>query len=175
MTGNDDAQRLAEDAFVYTPRWPGQQWEEREECFLLHSPNPHHLFGLALRLRFDGDVDAVVEEVRAWFAERKRSAFTWLVGDSSTPRDLCTRLLQLGVEPDTDEPTYAGMVLAEPPPAVDGVEVRPVATFAEFAAARELGWDVLGIGEEEREGPRGRLKDAWDDYQHVDILLFAAF
>jgi hypothetical protein len=56
---------------------------------------------------------------------------------------------------------YAGMVLAEPPPPVEDLEVRPVETFEEFAAARELGGlghsDLLARGERERVDVRVEL------------------
>jgi hypothetical protein len=162
---NDNARRLAEDAFAYTPIGPRSEREEREQYVLLHGPNAHHLYGLALRLRADDDVETIADEVRAWFAERGRTEFTWLVGDSSTPADLRDRLLRLGAQPDADEPVYSGMVLAEPPPGVEGIEAREVETFEEYAAVRELGWDLLGMSDEERAEPRARLRVAWDVYQ----------
>jgi hypothetical protein len=136
----DDARRLAEDAFAYTPLSPASEREEREQYVLFHGRNPHHLYGLALRLRAGADVETIADEVRAWFAERGRTEFTWLVSDSSTPQDLRQRLLGLGAQPDADEPVYSGMVLTKPPPAVEGIEARPVETFEEYAAVRELGW-----------------------------------
>jgi GNAT superfamily N-acetyltransferase len=174
-TSTADARKLAEDAFAYTPLWPSFEREERDGYVLFHGPSPHHLFGLALRLRLGADIDTVVTEVRAWFAERRRREFTWLVGNSSTPTDLNERLLRLGAKPDADEPVYAGMVLTEPPPAVEGVEVRPVETFEEYAAVRELGWELLGMSEEQRAEPRARLNATWEDYQAMDIVNFAAF
>jgi hypothetical protein len=48
--------------------------------------------------------------------------------------DDARRSVGLGAQPCVGEPVYAGVVLAEPPPAVEGLEVRPVATFEEFAA-----------------------------------------
>ena len=39
---------LAEDAFVYTPRWPGQEWQEGEAFYLPHRQNPHR-FGKRAR------------------------------------------------------------------------------------------------------------------------------
>jgi hypothetical protein len=101
---SDDARGLAEDAFAYTPLWPTFEREEREQYVLFDGPNAHHLFGLALRVRAGAGVETIVEEVRAWFAERGRSEFTWLVADSSTPRDLRERLIRLGAQPDADEP-----------------------------------------------------------------------
>jgi hypothetical protein len=71
--------------------------------------------------------------------ERGRREFTWLVGDSTTPSDLRRRLIRLGAQPGREEPVYAGMVLTEAPPAVEGIEVRAVATFEEYTAVRELG------------------------------------
>jgi GNAT superfamily N-acetyltransferase len=171
----DNARRLAEDAFAYTPLWPSFEREEREQYVLFHAPNAHHLYGLALRLRAAADVETVADEVRTWFAERGRRKFTWLVSDSSTPRDLHERLLRLGAQPDPDEPVYSGMVLTKPPPAVEGVEVRAIETFEEYAAVRELGWNLVGLSEEERAEPRARLRATWDDYQDVDIVSFAAF
>jgi GNAT superfamily N-acetyltransferase len=170
-----DARRLAEDAFAYTPLWPAFEREEREGCVLLHGPNPHHLFALALRLRLGADLDAIVRDVRRWFADRDRGEFTWLVGDSATPSDLRAQLLALGASPDPHEPVYAGMSLAEAPPTVEGLEVRPVETFEEYAAVRELGWDLLGMSENDRREPRARLQASWAEYQEIDIVNFAAF
>jgi GNAT superfamily N-acetyltransferase len=171
----ENARRLAEDAFAYTPIGPRSEREEREQYVLFHGPNSHHLYGLALRLRAGADVETTADEVRAWFAERGRTEFTWLVADSSTPGDLRERLLRLGAQPDADEPVYSGMVLAKPPPAVEGIEARAVETFEEYTAVRELGWDLLGMSEEERAELRARLQASWNDYQDIDIFNFAAF
>jgi GNAT superfamily N-acetyltransferase len=171
----DSGRRLAEDAFAYTPLWPAFEREEHDGYVLFHGPNPHHLFALALRLRLGTDIEANVEAVRRWFAERGRRELTWLVGDSSTPSDLAERLLALGAEPDAKEPVYAGMVLTTAPPAVGGIEVRPIETFEEYAAVRELGWDLLGLSEEERGESRARLEATWAEYQDIDIVNFAAF
>jgi GNAT superfamily N-acetyltransferase len=175
-TPDTEGRRLAEDAFAYTPLWPSFQREEHPGYVVFHGPSQHHLFALALRLRLgDGRGAAALEEVRAWFRARGRRQFTWLVGNSATPGDLRERLLAGGATPDPDEPVYAGMLLTEAPPAVKGIEVRPVESFGEYAAVRELGWDLLGMGEEERAEPRARLKMSWDEYQEIDIVNYAAF
>ncbi len=166
---------LAEDAFAHTPLWPGQEREIRGGCVLVHSPNPFRIFGLAIRLRFEDDPDAEIDEVRAWFAARGREEFTWLVSDSATPSDLAERLLERGARPDPVDPDYAAMVLRDEPPAMAGLEVRPVASLAEFAASRELAWNTIGLGGAEREEARNRLAEAWADYQGVESLVFAVF
>jgi GNAT superfamily N-acetyltransferase len=161
---------------VYTPRWPAQDWEDRADYFLLHGPSAHHFFGLALRLRLGAEVSKHVRDVRAWFAERDRRRFTWVVSDSATPSDLRERLLSLGAQPDAEEPLLAGMLLGEAPPAVESLEVRPVETFDEFCAARELSWANIGaMSEEERGQSRARLRQAWADYPQVDIVVYAVF
>src|SRR6266508_3985425 len=99
-------------------------------------------------------------------------------GSSATrrrPPDLREQLLERGAVPDPSEPVYAGMVLTDAPPAVAGLEVRPVETFDEYALVRELGWDLLEMSEEERAEPRTRLQAMWDDYQDIEIVNFAAF
>jgi GNAT superfamily N-acetyltransferase len=171
----DDGRVLAEDAFAYTPLWPDFEREPHDEYVLFHGPSPHHWFALALRLRLGGDAEAHVEHVRDWFRRRGRRELTWIVTDSTTPDDLRKRLLALGAEPDPQEPVMAGMVLTEAPPGVGGLEVRPVETFEEYAAVRELGWDLLGLSEEERVGARARLRTSWADYADVDIVNYAAF
>jgi GNAT superfamily N-acetyltransferase len=171
----DAARALAEDAFAYTPRWPNQEWLDTERYFLLHNPNPHHLHGLVLRPRLAADAEPTIEEIGAWFEARDRRDFTWLVGDSATPADLRRRLAARGAAPDPDEPVYAGMVIDDAPPKVGGIEARPVATFEEYAAARELSWDAVGMDEAQRQGARARLERAWRDYRKLDILVFAAF
>jgi hypothetical protein len=174
VEGTTDTQRLAEDAFVYTPLWPAFEREEHDEYVLFHGPGAHHWFALALRLRLT-DVEAAAEEVRAWFRKRGRRDFTWVVGGSSTPGDLRARLRVLGAEPDANEPVMAGMVLNEPPPHVQGIEVRAVATFDEYAAVRELGWDLLGIDEGERAESRAGLRQSWAEYEEVDIVKLRGF
>jgi GNAT superfamily N-acetyltransferase len=66
-------------------------------------------------------------------------------------------------------------VLTEPPPAVPGIEVRPIETLEEYAVVRELGWDLVGIPENDRVGLRKKLRIGWDEYQTIDIVNYAAF
>jgi GNAT superfamily N-acetyltransferase len=174
-TTAENARKLAEDPFAYTPLWPAFEREEHDGYVLFHGPGRHHWFALALRLRLGTNVEPSVQTVRAWFRERGRREFTWTVSDSSTPTDLRERLLALGAQPDPAEPLMAGMVLTREPPAREGIEVRPVATFDEYAAVRELGWDLLGMSEGDRREARGRLQASWAEYADVDIVNFAAF
>jgi hypothetical protein len=63
----DNARRLAEDAFAYTPLWPAAEREEREQ-YVLSCAEPAPPVWLALRLRAGADVETIADEVRAWFA-----------------------------------------------------------------------------------------------------------
>jgi hypothetical protein len=62
----------------------------------------------------------------AWFADRGRKKFLWLLGPSTTPRDLETRLTAIGARPDAEDPVWAGMVLSNAPPRTAGIDVRRV-------------------------------------------------
>jgi hypothetical protein len=68
-----------------------------------------------------------------------------------------------------------GSVLTDPPSAVPGIEVRPIETLEEYAVVHELGWDLVGIPENDRVGLRKKLRIGWDEYQTIDIVNYAAF
>ncbi len=116
----------------------------------------------AHRLRFRADdVEARVEAVRRWFGERGRQEFTWWVGTSATPRDLEVRLLDLGAVPYEDEPAIASMVTTEPPPAVEGIDVRRVTTLEELRVGREIGWASAELTDEQLESARANVERSW--------------
>lgn len=66
-TTDDSALHLAEDAWAYTPLWPGQVREERDEYVLWHGTSPARR-GSVTRIRLS-DVEHGVADARAWFHE----------------------------------------------------------------------------------------------------------
>jgi len=157
---------VAEDAFAYI-EGPGIEFDRRAELVLRNLPSPHPLFGMVLRPRLD-DVDAGLAYARTWFGERGRNAYSWLVADSSLPRDLADRLVAAGAIPDPDDPVYAGMVLERAPDPVDGIEVRKVTTFEEHCGAVELTWQSFGFSEEQKAELRPKLRDRWEQVRGQD-------
>jgi hypothetical protein len=56
------------------------------------------------------------------------------------------------------------MVLTSPPPEpAQGIEVRRVETFEDFAAAREVQWDAFEVPEERRELQRAQLRAEFEE------------
>lgn len=84
------------------------------------------------------------------------------------------RLVGLGAEPDASEPVLAGMALEQQPPEVQ-MSRRDRSRRSRSSPPRELAWEAGGMSEAARESARSRLHQAWDDYQSIDVVLFAAF
>jgi len=138
--------------------------EERDGYVLRqNAASPHPLLGVVLRQRLEADaVPGAVEAARAWFRERGRARFAWGVSDLATPRDLAERLLDHGLEPFTEDPVFAAMVLEHEPPGTTGVVVRRVETFEDQVAAAEIAMESFGLSEEEREATRKVIRERWE-------------
>jgi GNAT superfamily N-acetyltransferase len=124
------------------PLLPGEERIEEDGYTLWLGRDP--AWNCVQRIRL-GDVDAAVAEVRAALRERGRGPSQWEFGPSATPADLEQQLLALGFVPDV-EPLQWMMVLTHEPPAVDGVEARPVRSAAELAEAFDVMHRAFGGG-----------------------------
>ena len=138
---------VAEDADAYQELAPSVERDARSEVVLIHGPTNDPWSNLATRIRFGhDDVAARVAGVRAWFRERKVEEFRWLVGPSATPAGAVTALIELGANPDDEEPELTAMVLDHaPPPALD-TSVREVNSRADFGQLRRIHGQVFGPG-----------------------------
>jgi GNAT superfamily N-acetyltransferase len=163
---------LAQDAFAWM-EGPTVEFDRRPELVLRNAPNPHPMFGMVLRPRLT-DVDAALATARAWFGERGRDTYTWVVSDASEPGDLPDQLLARGLRPDDPDPVYAGMVLQHEPDGVAGIEVRKVETYEESLAGLMVGWKSFGFTdaqiEETKQGHRERYK-LWKDFDGGDSFI----
>jgi hypothetical protein len=95
-----------------------------------------------LRVR---DADAVVAEVADLVARCGAERIAWWLTERSTPDDLEEQLLARGLILDEADYRHAGMLLTREPPAVDGIDVRPVASLEENALARRLSREAFGV------------------------------
>jgi hypothetical protein len=152
------------------PQCPAWARLDADDCFLASGPNPHPAFGGASRLRL-ATFDRIAE-IRAWFAEQGREEFLWWIGPSARPPGLAAELLARGACVFSEEPQVEAMLATQPPPAVEGVDVRPVQTLDEFAAMQELTWEVNHFTEEQRTAGRNRRELSWAEW---DPTTFQAF
>lgn len=133
--------------------------------------SPASWHGRACRPRFDpASADERIAGVRAWFRDRGRSSFTWMVGQSATPSDLVERLLATGARREADNQGDAtGLVLDVEPPALTGIEVRRVRDLDDFRAVRRIDAEAFDVPDEVL---RGLLERSDADYEAS--LAFAA-
>jgi hypothetical protein len=160
-----DADAVAEDAVGWLA--PGALTDRLEtaEAIFCHRPLPHPWFGVVTRVRAaDGDAaDALIDRSRVWFADRGRSASSWMVGPSATPDDLVERLVAAGA---VEESTMTAMVLdREPPPGAADVRIAVVETLDGYRRSMEIVSDAFGFDEETRAAFLADADGAWRFWQ----------
>jgi len=131
---------LAENPNLHQPLGPGRRLHRdpagRFAIYLAEGRSPHAATVQRVRVGAE-DVSCVLAEIRALLAAEGREGAEWELGESSEPPDLAARLLELGLDPDGDDPVAFGMVLRGAPPAAPaGVTARPVASLDELRTAR---------------------------------------
>ncbi len=136
---------LAEDTHLHLLPHAGSELVDRGDLVLHTTGNS----AMVLRIRL-GDVEEAVEWVRAEARKRALRGLDWWVGWSATPADLAEQLLALGLVPDRDEPTLAGMSCATPPPEAPGIDVRRIEAIEDQLAALEVDWEVWRHDDAER-------------------------
>jgi len=129
---------VAEDLDSYVLRAPTWTVADRGFAVLIDGPEPPAIMRFACRLRLDSDPEVDVAGIRAWFRDRGRHAFTWKLGQHSTPTDLEARLRAHGAHEDEAEPEHTAMVLDAEPPPVDGVEVHTVESYEDYVRSAEI-------------------------------------
>ena len=139
------------------------------DCVLIHQVGmTYPPAGGVYRLRFEaGTMDERICAARRWFAKQGREQFVWWVGTSATPQDLEERLLNLGAT-RWEDGVIASMLTEQPPPEVEGVEVRRVETFEDFVTAREIGWAVADFTEQQAQETRASLPEKWAERVRTD-------
>ncbi|MDX6513754.1 MAG: hypothetical protein QOE36_3258, partial [Gaiellaceae bacterium] len=175
MTTPPFAAELAENANSYTPVGPAEIRIETSRYILWIGPGKAPSWNVAQRLRLKAEeIEATVEEVHGLLRERDRDACTWEIGSSATPGDLRERLLALGMKPDAEPYAVAMLLDTEPPPVPPGIEVRPIETFEDYVAAREIQARAFGSTEEHAEEERERYKQAWAEFDPTRGQPFVA-
>src|SRR3982074_1041688 len=78
--GKLNAAAVAEDLDVYVLRPPAWTREDRGDVVLIDGPEPSALSRDGGRIRLGNDPADGIADVRGWFRDRGRAAFTWKVG-----------------------------------------------------------------------------------------------
>ena len=108
-----------------------------------------------------GDVEAAVAKVRELARERGIVEVNWWAGERSTPAGFADTLLELGLEPDPDQPHLVSLVCDSPPAGEATVEVRRVESLEDYRRALELDWEVWGVPADDREERRAAVPARW--------------
>jgi len=115
-----------------------------------------------------GEVESLLTEVRR--RVRSRGAPVWWIGPAAEPSDLYERLQAFGLTlPQDRTPLLHALALTREPAAPAGVDVRPIDTYEQFLAARELQWDAFDAPEERRALDRPRLREDFEESQRSGI------
>ena len=123
-------------------------------------------------------VRETVQEVRRLLAEDGKSRGAWMVADAASPAGLAERLKECGMVPFEEpplEPRFAAMALVAPPEGDSAIEARPPQTFEEFQASARVGFDVFGIGDEDRAAVEAQGRRLWElQQQGIALRSFVA-
>jgi predicted N-acetyltransferase YhbS len=117
----------------------------------------------------EDEVEALLAETRSLIPAGKLT--TWWIGPSARPLDVVARLEQLGLrEPHDRISRLISLVRTEEPdPIPAGIQVRRVATYDDFAAAREVQWAAFQTPEERRAQQRPHLREEFDEALQIGV------
>ena len=145
---------------------------ELDDCVLLNRDLPHSWFASATRVRFGPDrIDDAIARVRAWFRERGRAEFVWVLGPDHTPRDLAERLVASGAR-RVPEPSAAMVLDREPPPGPPGIEIRAIASFDEWVLSQAIVAAAFDFSAAEIAAERAADRRSWAHWQTEPDRLF---
>ena len=93
-----------------------------------------------VRLRED-ELRGAITEVDAFMHEAGAERASWWLTERSTPLEKA--FLAAGLRHVESDYLFAAMVLTREPPPVDGIDVRPIASFEEYAESRRLALEAF--------------------------------
>jgi hypothetical protein len=102
-----------------------------------------HTWAQVERIRLlEKQIPSAIAAVDEFMQEAGTERTSWWLTERSTPDE--EAFLAAGLQRVEGDYLHAAMVLASEPPAVEGVEVRVVDNFAEYAESRRLALDAFG-------------------------------
>lgn len=124
-----------------------------------------------IRLADGGEVHAAVKQVRALAREAEQTRAAWWVGELSTPDDVIDLLLAEGLEPDSEKPLLASLILERPPKGTpSSIEIERVQSLNHFLLAQEIDLITTGMPAEERERMGDVNRALWEVVQREGLV-----
>jgi hypothetical protein len=120
-----------------------------------------------IRLR-ENDLADAVANVDGFMRETGTGRASWWLTERSTPSE--DAFLAAGLHRDEADYLHSAMVLRTEPPPVEGIDVRPIATSAEYAESRRLALDAFA-NPHQRTPSAEELAAEWE--QQVDPIFAA--
>jgi hypothetical protein len=120
-----------------------------------------------IRLRED-ELPEAISEVDAFMRESGADRASWWLTERSTPGE--EAFLAAGLQRLEVDYLFAAMILTSAPPAADGIEVRQVETFEEYAEARRLALAAFADPRQRKPSDED-LEGEWA--HHIDPTLAA--
>jgi hypothetical protein len=175
-SGSPSAEEVARDAIGWLRTGPDVDRADLGDCIVVNRRLPHVWFASATRLDLDPrHVAAAITRIRAWFGDRGRSEFVWMLGPDHAPRDLADRLVADGARRVPGVLT-AMLLDHEPPPGPAEIEVRAVVTYEDFVLTQEITIAGFGFSDEEAAEERSAYARSWAHWQtEPDRLWLLAY
>jgi hypothetical protein len=162
MSSPDPLIAFAEDPGASVAIGPDEERILTDRYCVTFSAGEHFWSTSVEQLRFGAEAPSAVEEVHDLMEARGRHAAAWRVGPSSTPEDLHERLIDLGMESESDESSVV-LLLTEPPEVGSSpFDVRLVSTYQEHVAAVEVGIRGFEFPEADAEDERRRASSTFE-------------
>jgi hypothetical protein len=156
---------FAEDPGVSVTIGPDEERILTDRYCVTFSTGEHFWSTLVERLRFGAEVESAVAEIHDLMEARGRHAAAWRVGPSSTPEDLHERLIDIGMESESDEGSVILLLREQPNVGSSSFDVRLVSTYEEHVAAVEVGIEGFNFPEADAEDERHRASSTFDTEQ----------
>jgi hypothetical protein len=162
MAAQPELVAFAEDPGVLIALGPDEERVLTDRYCVTFAPGEHFWSTVVERLRFDDDAEATVAEVHRQMAARGRSAAAWRTSPSTTPADLHGRLVELGMESESDDGSEI-LLLTEPPKADSTTfDVRIAATYEDHVAAIEVYIAAFEFPEADADDERRRARETFE-------------